>query len=380
MLRRRHLFTAVIALFTLSGSASFGLRTGIAADTLPRQLSDRAFWQMIVDFSEPGGYFRSDNFLSNETTFQEVIPELSRRITPGSVYVGVGPDQNFTYITALKPRMAFIVDIRRQNMLEHMMYKALMEISDDRADFLSRLFSKPRPSRVNRSSTPQALFAAFSAVPGSEALFQKNLPAIVNRLTRTHGFPLSTDDRQSIEYVYRAFFDGGTEIRYSYPRQFAGIWFPTVAELMTATDHQGRNHTYMASEENFRTLREFQRNNLLVPIVGDFGGDKAIRAVGQYVREHGSTVGVFYTSNVEQYLFQSDAWRQFFANVATLPLDANSTFIRSYFNIGFRYPPSNIAPDIQSVSLLDPINSLVGAYRAGQIRSYFDVIERSREP
>ena len=90
---------------------------------------------------------------------------------------------------------------------------------------------------------------------------------------------------------------------------------------MTTTDLAGHNHSYIATEENFRALREFERNNLLVPIVGDFGGDKAIRAVGRYLREHGATVNYFYTSNVEQYLFQSDAWQRFYTNVATLPLD-----------------------------------------------------------
>src|SRR6516225_2801981 len=43
---------------------------------LPAQLSDEAFWQLVTDFSEPNGYFRSDNFLSNERGYQQVIPDL----------------------------------------------------------------------------------------------------------------------------------------------------------------------------------------------------------------------------------------------------------------------------------------------------------------
>ncbi len=112
MLRRRHVLVLVTALFSLSGVALFGPRDRVAADNLPKQLSDRAFWKMVVDFSEADGFFRSDNFISNETTFQEVIPELKKRVSQNGVYLGVGPDQNFTYITALRPRMAFIVDIR----------------------------------------------------------------------------------------------------------------------------------------------------------------------------------------------------------------------------------------------------------------------------
>src|SRR3989442_11839671 len=89
-----------------------------AAEPLPARLSDEAFWKMITGFSEEGGYFRFENFLSNELAFQYVIPALKELTKPGGVYLGVGPEQNFTYIVALEPKMAFITDIRRQNMLE----------------------------------------------------------------------------------------------------------------------------------------------------------------------------------------------------------------------------------------------------------------------
>jgi hypothetical protein len=134
-----------------------------AQSTIPSRLSDKEFWQFISDVSEPGGYFRSDNFLSNETGFQHPIPELKKTTTPGGVYLGVGPEQNFTYIVALQPKMAVIFDIRRQNMVQHLMYKALFETSADRADFLSTLFSRPRPAGLDRTTTPGALFDAFTA-------------------------------------------------------------------------------------------------------------------------------------------------------------------------------------------------------------------------
>ena len=377
-LTRRHLLAVATAVFSLSGVALWP-RDQVAADTLPKQLSDRTFWKLVEDISEPGGFFRSDNFLSNETTYQEPIPELRKRSSPDGVYLGVGPDQNFTYITALRPRMAFVIDIRRQNMIEHLMYKALIEASNDRADFLSRLFSRPRPANLDKSSTAKQLLDAFMQAPPDEALFQKNLQEMLDRLVKRHGFPLTDDDRRSLEYVYRAFFSEGPDLRYSFPRQqFGARWFPNYAELMTQTDLSGLNHSYVSSEDSFRALRDFQRNNLLVPVVGDFGGEKAIRAVGSYLREHGATVNYFYTSNVEQYLFQSDAWEKYYTNVSTLPLNEHSTFIRAYFNMGFRYPPGIITPDLHSVQLLDPIQSLLIAFRGGQLHTYYDVVERSK--
>ena len=59
----------------------------------------------MSDSSEPDGFFRSDNLLSNELGFQQVVPELANRRKPGRVYMGVGPEQNFTYIAATKPAM-----------------------------------------------------------------------------------------------------------------------------------------------------------------------------------------------------------------------------------------------------------------------------------
>ena len=379
MLGRRHVFVVITALFTLSGVALFGPRDRVAADNLPKQLSDRAFWKLVTDFSEPDGFFRSDNFISNETTFQEVIPELAKRVSPNGVYLGVGPDQNFTYITALHPRMAFIIDIRRQNMLEHLMYKAIIEMSDDRADFMSRLFSRQRPDGLTRTTPLNQMFDAYNRAPSSERLFAKNLEDVLDRLVKRHGFALSADDRRNIDYIYRAFYSEGPDLRYSFPRQQVGArWFPNYMELMTTADLGGQNHSYVASEENFRLLREFERNNLIVPIVGDFGGDKAIQSVGRYLREHGATANFFYTSNVEQYLFQSDAWQRYYKNVATLPIDNNSTFIRAYFNMGFRFPPGIITPDLHSVQLLDPISSLLNAFRAGELQTYDDVVARTK--
>ena len=142
----------------------------LAQGTIPARLSDAELWSLSAELSEPGGYFRSENLLSNETGFQAVIPALRERIKPGGVYLGVGPEQNFTYIVALQPKIAFIVDIRRGNMIEHLMYKALIETSSDRADFLSKLFSRPRPAGLDTNSKPDQLFAAFDAAAPDYAL------------------------------------------------------------------------------------------------------------------------------------------------------------------------------------------------------------------
>ena len=345
-----------------------------AARTLPDRLSDAEFWKLIADVSEPGGYFRSDNFLSNETGFQTVIPTLLETTKRGTVYLGVGPEQNFTYIAALQPKMAVIFDIRRGNLHMQLLYKALFEMSADRADFVSRLFSKPRPAKLDSTVTADSLFSAYWWIPTDSALYRRNLAAVKDHLVKGHGFALSEEDLAGITYVYNAFYYGGPVINYSYPNQSGqNNWAPSYADLMVQSDGRGMQRAFLANEANFRFLREMQRKNLIVPVVGDFGGPSAIRAVGQYLRDRNATVTAIYTSNVEQYLFQSDAWRRYYENVATLPTDSTTTFIRS---IGGNFGGRPGYPRLPSV--LSSVRDLLKAYREGRITDYSDVIAMSR--
>ena len=351
-----------------------------AASTIPAQLSDAEFWRMISEFSEPGGYFRSDNLVGNELTLQEVIPNLIRETSPNGVYLGVGPDQNFTYIAALRPRIAFVVDIRRQNMLQHLLYKSLIEQSKDRADFLSRLFSRARPAGIDTTSSAEALFRAFRNSAPDTAMFRRNLAGVKAHLVEQKKFALSAEDLAAIEFVYSAFHDAGPDLTYNYPRMSAGGYstrrMPTYEDLMVSTDGFEQNRGYLGSEANFRVLANMHRKNLIVPVVGDFGGPKALRAVGKYLRDNRATVTAFYLSNVEQYLFQSEAWRGFFSNVATLPVDSSSTFLRAVFNMGGIR--ANGPVGARSVTLRASIADQVKAYEEGRILSYYDVVLMSR--
>ena len=349
-----------------------------APPEIPARLSDSTFWRLVTDLSEPGGFFRSDNFVSNETSFQYVIPELQRTVRPGGVYLGVAPDQNFTYLIALRPRIAFIVDIRRQNMIHHLMYKAMIEMAPDRAGFMSLLFARPRPKGVDGDASPEALFNAYANVPTDTVQFATNLAAITQWLTKRHGFALTAADLQSLEYVYRAFMTAGPDITYAFPngggRGF-GRW-PSFAQLMLESDGQGNNHAYLASETNFQLLKDLETKNLVVPLVGNFSGDKTLRALGNYLRERSATVTVFYTSNVEQYLFQQgDDWQRFYTNVATLPLDSTSTFIRSLSN-GNGFRPGS--PNSRSIQLISSVLETLKAVKDGRVQTYYDMIQLAK--
>jgi len=295
---------------------------------LPDRLTSQEFWSLVTSSSEPEGNFRSDNLVSNEIKFQWVIPEMVRRVKPGGVYIGVGPEQNFTYIAALKSKLAFIVDVRRGNTDLHLMYKALFELASDRADFLSRLLSRPRAGGLSASSSAAELFSAFSVVDPSERLLTATLVSIRHQLTTVHRFPLRGDDLTRLEAILRVFFLAGTKIQYSPYGSFGGTTQPTYAELMSATDEALEPRSFLASEQAFAFIRDLERRNALVPLVGDFGGPKTIRAIGDYVRRRRATISAFYISNVEEYL-QAPASTAFCASVASLPLTPESVFIRA---------------------------------------------------
>jgi len=149
---------------------------------------------------------------------------------------------------------------------------------------------------------------------------------------------------------------------------------------MAATDLTGQNQSYLATEENFRIVQDLQRKNLIVPLVGDFAGGKAIMGIGRYLKERDATVDVFYVSNVERYLFeQAEHGRQFYTNLAALPLDQSSTFIRSVTSDISRRLGIPLPEDAANWrSFLSPMNEFLKLYNSGRIKTYRDAFEVTR--
>ncbi len=314
-----------LALFCLSAVFGVARLSVKAAETLPGRYTDAEFWRMVTDFSEPGGDYQYENFVSNEISYQEVIPELSRLAKPGGVYLGVASEQNFTYIDVVRPSVAFIFDVRRQNTLLLLMYKALFEMADNRADFVSLLFSRKRPAGLSANVSADALFQAFADAKPDPQLYAATLKAIKDRLTQ-HQYALSADDEGKIEYIFNVFFRGGPGMDYGFASSAPNPYVPSYHMLTVSTDGHGKNWVYLAREESYKHIRDMQQKNLIVPLVGDFTGLKSIKTVAQYVKDHGSTISVFYISNVEDYI--QSTWSRYLSNLAALPADDSTLLIR----------------------------------------------------
>lgn len=361
MTRSRHARIAALILAVGLVASPSARSTG-----LPEKLSDADFWKLSSESSEPDAYFRiTDNYTSNEREIGQVFAMLREAGVKGGVYLGVGPEQNFTYMAAIKPSMAFILDIRRQAAMQHLMYKAVFEFASDRADFISLLFSKPRPAGLQVASPIQQIWEAFTAVPTDQAMATKTYERIKKHLTETKKFTFTEDELAKLQAVWGAFTAFGPSIS----TRGTGPSGSTFADLTGwALDYNGQPQSFLSSDEHFKTVKSLHDRNLIVPVTGDFGGAKALRAIGAYLKKEGGSISGFYVSNVEQYLFQDGKNTAFYENVATLPISDMSVFIRPY----------SLRRGGGTTQSLCSIGGFLGAVGAGRVYSNNDALACGR--
>lgn len=361
MLRRKTLSVLIVCLL-LTGSLIAGKLERISSNEFP---------ELIQRLSEDPGFFDSDNLVSNEASYLQVFGMLEKLKVRDGIYLGVGPEQNFTYIAKTRPRLAILLDIRRQNLLYHLMFKALFDVSRNRAEYLANLFCKPLPRRhpLSKQSTIAELIFHLDRISPSEALFQRNLAEFDRRIRKGYQFPLTASDSKAIQDIYREFFEQQFEIRFRSFGRPSFRFYPSFKEIVLERDLEGNWGNYLNSEDDFQFIRELHASNRIIPVVGDFAGPKALRAVGDYLREIEETVSAFYVSNVEFYLMQHDVFGKFAENVRRLPITDKSVFIRAYF----RFPHPERRPGYISATVLQRIRSFIRLFDAGQYHSYQDL-------
>jgi hypothetical protein len=339
----------------------------------------KSFGVLSARLSEPGGYFDSDNLISNETSYLHVITKLREMGVRGGVYVGVGPDQSFTYIAKIRPKLAIMIDIRRDNLLQHLLFKSLFGRAKNRIEYLCEFFGKPVPKTKGWESRGiKELVDYLDSTPADSKLFDKSLKD-VRQDVQKYGIPLSQSDLDSIAKVQRAFYTAGLDIRYSsYHRPPRSI-YPPYRDLLLETDLSGNLQNYFNSEDDFQFLKKLQDQDMIVPVVGDLSGPQAMKAIGQYVAEIKEKVSAFYVSNVEFYLQRQGTFDKFIENVKSFPIDSRSVIIRSYFNY---YAPAHpqAEPNHFSTQLMERIDDLVKQCAAGECDSYNDIVTKNSIP
>ncbi|MGH9319135.1 MAG: hypothetical protein ACRD21_10035 [Vicinamibacteria bacterium] len=325
------------------------------------------FRELVEELSEEDGYFDTDNLISNEGAYIQVIPQL----TPvGGVYIGVGPEQNFHYIGRLRPRWAFILDVRRDNLLHHLLLNALLAKSETPFEYLCRLFSR-RCEAVPPSKNFPRVVAAVEGSDRDGNLFARNLDSVLEHIQKTLGFSMDGEDRKVIEFIYRSFFDEQLGLRFESHGRPPMPYHPSYRALLLAEGPDGKPAHFLSRPEDYDHVRRLATEGRLVPIVGDFAGPHALRAVGKFAREQGEKVTAFYVSNVEFYLIRSGIFPSYVDNVRSLPVSESSQFIRAYFSYGYPHPAA--LPGQRSTLVRQKIDRFLDLYDRGAYADYWDV-------
>ena len=364
---------ALLTVATVGGSQpAFAQSTATAAAD---SLSAAEFGALVSRLSAPSGYFDTDNLISNEGSYLHPLTLFDRLGVRGGAYIGVGPDQNFSYMARVRPRIAFIVDIRRDNLLHHLLLKTLFDLSSNRAEYIARWLGKPVPADVagwrDRDIESLVRWADTSRVTTASA--DASVRAVRERVTR-YGVPLSAEDRTTIERFHRAFIAEGTALRFTSAGRAPRDYYPTRGGLILERYLAGNRASYLVREADFQFLKTLQRRNLVVPVVGDLSGPKALSAIATELRRRGEQVSVLYTSNVEDYLIRDGRFPAYAAAVNALPRTPRSVLVRSWFGGPMSHPAW--VQGYYTTQLVQTLDSFAGDATIGSVQTYRDLVRR----
>jgi len=351
LMRRRLAAASLVGLAWWLGTAParVGAASGFAAE--------------VEQLSEPGGSFDTDNLISNERSYLDVVPALASRGVTGGAYIGVGPDQNFSYIARVRPSVAFIIDVRRDNLLLHLLFKALFANASTRIEYLCLLTGRAPPSDLGHW-TNASLKSIVAYVDGKGPVPDGlRLRKRLEDTMRGFGVPLSPHDLDAIDRFHQAFVEAGLGLQFHSFNRGPQPYYPNLRDLLLATDQSGRAWNYLNAEEDFQYLRGLEGRDAVIPVVGDVAGPHAMRAIAGAIGERGERVSAFYVSNVENYLFRDGLFARYADNIARLPRGTHSVVIRSIFSGGG-----------DSVSRVQGLDQMVADFSRGAYRSYSDLL------
>jgi hypothetical protein len=346
----------------------------------PRQATPYA--RLVARLSEAGGFFDSDNLVSNETSYLHVLPAFRAQGVKGGAYLGVGPEQNFSYLAEIQPEIAILIDIRRDNMLLHLLFKAMFETADNRIQYLCLLYGRPAPpdpSKWNDRPLEEVLLY-LDVTPGDSVIHRANHAALMQKVVR-FGVPISNTDRETLRRFHDEFVLAGLNLKYTSLGRPSRPGYPSQRDLYTATDMGGQSVSYLSSEARFRIVRDLERADRVVPVVGDLSGPTAMKAIGGYLRERGLSVSAFYVSNVEMYLFRQGNFPRYAENVRALPALPAAVIVRSSFGRGWRGGEPGPLPQPQpghlSVQLMQTFTSFLALTTRPDSIGYWDILTNS---
>ncbi|MEE2709019.1 MAG: hypothetical protein VYA69_05440 [Gemmatimonadota bacterium] len=367
----QHLTRLPFTIFLLSLACG---TTESPSSRLDGGVSKQEFTRLINDISEPNGFFDSDNYISNETDYPHILPEMDKIGIKGGVYIGVGPDQNYSYIARIRPSYAFIIDLRRGNLIQHLLYKVILKMAESRQEFLSILLSKPLEHLTDTvdQGTIAALVDKFDRLPGSRDYLDRNFSLIKHKLA-AFDLKITEDDYTDIEEIMIIFYERHLDLRWEWRSPWRrGLHFPTYREILLAKDLNGAYGNFLNTNRDFEFIKKMHADNRIVPVVGDFSGVHALSQIADYTRSKNEYVSAFYLSNVEFYLIPNGVMHQFAMNVKQLPINEKSILIRAFVNMRWGRHPATVGNHMMTTTM-QYIKSFNQLYSEGTYQTYWDV-------
>jgi hypothetical protein len=326
-----------------------------------------SFASLISELSSRETGPAADNLMSNEDSYPRVASELARLAPKGSIYLGVGPDQNFTLISHARPAWAFILDYRRRNLRLHLIHKALMILADDRIEYLSRLTARD-PASLTKNSSTEDIITTFCAAQFSRQKLDKCIQD-VDRILRPLGV-LKDDEWSDIATIQAKLAGPGLDARFLALRMY-----PTLSRQIETISRDGRLSHFLASETSYRAVRDLQRADRIVPLVGDLAEPDGLTGLGRWLRQENQKLGVVYVSDVEFFLLRTGRFDIFAANLARLPRSEGAVIVRT--STREIEHPERVKGD-SSTTVVRPLDSFLDSAKAGRIKDVDDLFKPSR--
>lgn len=281
-----------------------------------RLLARGASWSDLVrTLSEPETGPPGDNLVSNEDSYLRVCGEVARLVPQGGVYLGVGPEQNFSLMACGTFEQSFLIDYRRRNLLVHAVYKALFRLSEDRFRFLERLTARTRGADGD--------LAAFADPP----MDRKRLEATIAEVRRTlePESLFQADDWEPIATIQKRLAGPGLNAR------FLGLpGYSTLARMIQTRDRDGHLAHVFARKDRYERIRDWQIADRIVPVVGNFAAKAgAIQRIGDFMRSRSLAVAMIYVSDVEFFLVRNGGFAAYVENLENLPRLGGAVIVRT---------------------------------------------------
>lgn len=252
--------------------------------------------------SVPPANYASDCFVTSEAGYNDVL--VKRRPAAGTTtgaYLGVGPCQNLSYAGALRPRLVLVVDARMDNLLEHLIFKVLMERAATPLAYLGLLFGREPAVAGPLPPGPGPLLAAFDAAPVAPAAHAGTVRWIKKELAGR--WDIGSAYHARIDHLCGEFFRRQLDITSVAAALLANLNpVPSLRDVIRARSSYGVNLHVLTDAERYGYVRELQLADRIIPMLGNVVSADTIAQVNEVLREAGERLSHVYLSNLEEFL------------------------------------------------------------------------------